>query len=188
MVMRAAMDALRLPDNSGTRQASDSVPETTLSRQVNNTSPATFRRQQLPLSSHSKDLMPLTSLQRQSHPDKAYLKMLKARDPSPANARFVSALEAALGTPEQTSAMINRALREQMQSFQERQRKVMETEEQTPVSESKPAHAAVKPVAAKSSLAMSQKQVAHLHDMAKNGQADSAKSKFPKAVRRASAA
>jgi hypothetical protein len=172
-VIQAAMNAIRHPDSSGPRHSSDPVPQTTLMRQQNDVFTALKSRER--------------ASQRQMT-DQDYLNMMRAKDQSESCARFVSILGTALGTPAQTREMIDRALQDQWQNFEERQRKEKEAKEETPVTEAKPVSSDAKPAAVKSSLAMTQKQVANLHDMTKNGQAKSAKDRYPKTVRRASAA
>jgi len=172
-VIQAAMNAIRHPDSSGPRHSSDPVPQTTLMRQQNDVFTALKSRER--------------ASQRQMT-DQDYLNMMRAKDQSESCARFVSILGTALGTPAQTREMIDRALQDQWQNFEERQRKEKEAKEETPVTEAKPVSSDAKPAAVKSSLAMTQKQVANLHDMTKSGQAKSAKDRYPKTVRRASAA
>lgn len=145
----------------------------------------------------SSETIPMISSERQEHirqppmTDSAYLDMLRAKAQDKAASRFVSALGNALGTPKQTHAMINMAMQEQMRIFEERQRKAKEAEKvaltkvQSDASQSRPIEK--KPTGIKSNMAMTQRQVANLRDIAKNGQG-SAEDRFPKTVRRASAA
>lgn len=176
-VVQSAMNAAR---------QSDPLLATTLRRQEH----SSFRPQ-------SNETIPMISSERQEHirqppmTDSAYLDMLRAKAQDKAASRFVSALGDALGTPKQTHAMINMAIQEQMRNFVERQRKAKEAEKvalskvQSDASQSRPVEK--KPVGIKSNLSMTQSQVANLRDIAKNGQG-SAKDRFPKTVRRASAA
>lgn len=200
--VQSATNAARQPDNLGQRQGSDPLPTTILGRHdnVERTDPLSVRHHEhSPFHPQANELFPMTSLERQEHvrqppmTDSAYLEMLRERAKSnKAESHFVSALGAALGTPEQTRAMINRAMQEQMRNFEERQRKAKEAEELALVNEVRPDASQSrpvqkKPVGVQSNLSMTQNQVANLRDIAKNGQG-SAKDRFPKVVRRASAA
>jgi hypothetical protein len=127
--------------------------------------------------------------------DQTYLDMLRANEGSQSNS-FVSALGAALGSPEDTQKMIKEAMQAQMRNFEERNRTVSEAKPQARVEQvfmpvsAKPS--ASKSDDKKSNLHMTQGQVAHLRQKLANngngGQPKEQQERYPRAVRRASAA
>lgn len=143
----------------------------------------TLRRQQnMPTdkaTSNSNDPLGMPTLQRQQNmpyttTDKAYLDWLRSKNPDPSGERFVSALEAALGSPEHTRAMIREVMKARMAEYETR--RAADTVDD---GERKPAASAVK-----MAVAMDRKQVANVYGKTNKP----SKEDYPKAVRRASAA
>jgi hypothetical protein len=135
------------------------------------------------LRQQTSDILPKTTLERQEQirqppmNDKSYIEFLRAKHPGSA---FVSQLETALADEDNTRKMIKEAMEAQMRSFHERMRREQQANTGTSgIDEKRDA----KPAAVKSNISITQSQVANLRNQSK-----SAKDRYPKAVRRASAA
>ena len=142
-----------------------------------------YHHQEHQLRQQTSDILPKTALERQEQirqppiTDKSYIEILRAKYPGSA---FVSQLETALADEDNTKNMIKEAMEAQMRSFHERMRREQQTSTDTSGIDEKRDS---KPAAVKSNLSITQSQVANLRNQSK-----SAKDRYPKAVRRASAA
>jgi hypothetical protein len=187
-VMQANMTALSRTQNASPHPASDhNIPSTTLRHQEHIFHPQMSDLTPMPTLERQQhlNLGPMPTLERQQHvsqspmTDREYIEMLRANNPTEGGSNFVSALEAALGNPANTERLIRQAMQDQMRRFQERNRRGDESNSDVKAIDKQPA---AKPAPVKSNLALTQSQVASLR------QSQTGKDRFPKAVRRASAA
>lgn len=187
-VMQANMTAQSRTQNASPHPASDhNIPSTTLRHQEHIFHPQMSDLTPMPTLERQQhlNLGPVPTLERQQHvsqspmTDREYIEMLRANNPTEGGSNFVSALEAALGNPANTEKLIRQAMQDQMRRFQERNRRGNESNSDVKAIDKQPA---AKPAPVKSNLALTQSQVASLR------QSQTGKDRFPKAVRRASAA
>lgn len=134
----------------------------------------------------NSDLFSKTTLERQEQirqppmTDRSYLEFLRSKNQSKAGNAFVSELENALADEAKTNNMIKNAMEAQMRSFKERMHREKQAKSGTRSNVENPDS---KPAAVKSNFSITQSQVANLRN-----QSQSAEDRYPKSVRRASAA